>query len=109
VNYPGLSTHPQHELARRQMTGFGGLLSYEVGGGYEGGRRLIEALQLFFNAGSLGGVNSLVIQPAVMWGGRLPAEVVEKQGVGPGLIRMAVGIEETDDLLADLEGALEHV
>lgn len=109
VNYPGLPSHPQHELAKSQMSDFGGLLSYVVSGGYEGGRRFIQELKLPFNAGSLGGVDSLVIQPAAMWGGRLPDEVVQKQGVGPGLIRMAVGIEETDDLLADLKEALDHV
>lgn len=109
VNYPGLPDHPQHELAQRQMTAFGGLLSYEVAGGYEGGRRFIEALRLPLNAGSLGGVDSLVIQPAAMWGGRLPDEVVKSQGVGPGLIRMAVGIEDMADLLFDLKQALDHV
>jgi cystathionine beta-lyase/cystathionine gamma-synthase len=109
VNYPGLLSHPQHKLACRQMTAFGGLLSFEVEGGYEGGRRFIGALQLPFNAGSLGGVDSLVIQPAAMWGGRLPEEQVRAQGVGPGLIRMAVGIEETEDLLEDLRQALDHV
>jgi methionine-gamma-lyase len=109
VHYPGLESHPQHDLARRQMAAFGGLISYEVAGGFEGGRRFISALQLPFNAGSLGGVDSLVIQPAAMWGGRLPEEEVRKQGVGPGLIRMAVGIEETDDLLSDLSQALDNV
>jgi methionine-gamma-lyase len=109
VNYPGLASHPQHTLACRQMTAFGGLLSFEVEGGYDGGRRFIGALQLPFNAGSLGGVDSLVIQPAAMWGGRLPEEQVLAQGVGPGLIRMAAGIEETDDLLEDLRQALDHV
>jgi cystathionine beta-lyase/cystathionine gamma-synthase len=109
VNYPGLLDHPQHELAQRQMTAFGGLLSYEVAGGYEGGRRFIEALRLPLNAGSLGGVDSLVIQPAAMWGGRLPDEIVKSQGVGPGLIRMAVGVEDIADLLFDLKQALDRV
>jgi cystathionine beta-lyase/cystathionine gamma-synthase len=109
VNYPGLRDHPQYELAQRQMTAFGGLLSYEVVGGYEGGRRFIEALKLPFNAGSLGGVDSLLIQPAAMSGGRLPDEIIKSQGVGPGLIRMAVGIEDTADLLFELKQALDHV
>jgi cystathionine beta-lyase/cystathionine gamma-synthase len=91
------------------MTAFGGLLSFEVEGGYDGGRRFIGALRLPFNAGSLDGVDSLLIQPAAMWGGRLPEEQVLAQGVGPGLIRMAAGIEETDDLLEDLRQALDHV
>ncbi len=109
VNYPGLPSHPQHELAKRQMRCFGGLLSYEVKGGYEGGRRFIQNLKLPVNAGSLGGIDSLVIHPSAMWGGRLPPEVVEKQGITPGLIRMAAGIEETADLISDLSQALEHV
>jgi cystathionine beta-lyase/cystathionine gamma-synthase len=109
VNYPGLPSHPQHDLAKRQMKSFGGLLSYEVRGGYEGGRRFIQNLKLPLNAGSLGGVDSLVIHPSEMWGGRLPPEVVKEQGITPGLIRMAAGIEETNDLLSDLTQALEHV
>lgn len=109
VNYPGLPAHPQYDLAKRQMHDFGGLLSYEVAGGYDGGRRFIEALKLPLNAGSLGGIDTLVIQPAAMWGGRLPEEIVKGQGVGPGLIRMAVGIEDTADLLQDLKQALDHV
>src|SRR5581483_3688300 len=67
VNYPGLPSHPQHDLAKRQMKSFGGLLSYEVRGGYEGGRRFIQNLELPLNAGSLGGVDSLVIHPSAMW------------------------------------------
>ena len=109
VQYPGLDSHPQHALACRQMSAFGGLLSYEVAGGYDAAKRFIAGLQLPFNAGSLGGVDSLVIQPAAMWGGRLPEEEVARQGVGPGLVRMAAGIEDTDDLLADLAQALESV
>jgi methionine-gamma-lyase len=70
------------------------------------GGRLIEASKLLINAGSLGGVNSLVIQPAAMWSGRLAEEVVQKQGVSPGWIRLAAGIEDTQDLLFDLDQAL---
>lgn len=109
VNYPGLESHPQHPLAARQMAQFGGLLSYEIRGGYEAGRRFIQALQLPLNAGSLGGVCSLVIQPAAMWGGRLPDDIVREQEISPGLIRMAAGVEEADDLVADLAQALDHV
>lgn len=108
VNYPGLETHPQNGLAAKQMEDFGGLLSFEVKGGYEPAARFIKSLQIPFNAGSLGGIDSLVIQPAAMWGGRLPANLVEEQGISPGLIRMAVGIEETDDLIADIAQALER-
>jgi len=109
VNYPGLTAHPQYSLAKQQMWGFGGLLSYEVRGGYEGGQRFIRALKLALNAGSLGGIDSLVIQPAAMWAGRLPEIMVQSQGIAPGLIRMAVGIEDTEDLLADVAQALEYV
>jgi methionine-gamma-lyase len=109
VNYPGLESHPQHALATCQMSHFGGLLSYEIRGGYEAGRRFIQALQLPFNAGSLGGIDSLVVQPAAMWGGRLPDDVVREQGITPGLIRMAAGIEESDDLVADVTQALDRV
>jgi methionine-gamma-lyase len=109
VNYPGLESHPQHELAKRQMKSFGGMLSFQVGGGYEGGRRFIQALKLPFNAGSLGGIDSLVIQPSAMWGGRLPEAVVREQGITGGLVRMAAGIEDTEDLIADLSQALGHV
>jgi methionine-gamma-lyase len=106
VHYPGLNTHAQFELAQQQMKQFGGLLSFEVRGGYEAGAKFISALRLPFNAGSLGGVDSLVIQPAAMWGGRLPDHVLGEQGIAPGLIRMAAGVEETEDLLKDLDQAL---
>lgn len=109
VHYPGLKAHPQHDLAVRQMSGFGGLLSFEMAGGFEAGRRLIERLRLPLNAGSLGGVESLIIQPAAMWGGRLDAAMIAQQGFGPGLIRMAVGVEETHDLIDDLDQALDGV
>ena len=91
------------------MKQFGGLLSYEVKGGFESGRRFIQNLKLALNAGSLGGVDTLVIHPAAMWGGRLPSDVIEEQGITPGLIRMALGIEETQDLISDITQALEHV
>ncbi len=106
VLYPGLENHPQHELAKRQMDGFGGLFSFVIKGGYEAGVRFIKRLQLAQNAGSLGGVDTLVILPAAMWGGESNAESLEKQGVEPGLIRVATGIEATEDLIADFENAL---
>ncbi len=106
VHYPGLETHAQHELACQQMSGFGGLLSFELMGGYDAGIDFIEKLKLVRNAGSLGGVGSIVIQPAVMFGGRLSPELLEEQGITPGLIRLATGIENTGDLLADIEQAL---
>lgn len=106
VHYPGLESYGQHQLACRQMSGFGGLLTFELSGGYEAGLKLIERLKLVRNAGSLGGVGSILIQPAVMFGGRLSQELVEAQGITPGMIRLAAGIENTADLLADIEQAL---
>ena len=107
VHYPGLETHPQHGLARDQMTGFGGLLSFVLKGGYEAGLRFLARTELVQNAASLGGVDSLAIQPAVMFGGRLSPALIEEQGLSPGLVRLATGIEDTRDLLADIESALE--
>jgi len=106
VHYPGLESHSQHDLARRQMTGYGGLLTFELKGGYEAGINFIEKLKLVRNAASLGGVGSTLIQPAVMFGGRLSKELVEEQGITHGMIRLAAGIENTNDLLADIEQAL---
>jgi methionine-gamma-lyase len=109
VYYPGLASHPQHALACEQMKGFGGLLTFDLDGGYEAGQRFIKALRIPFYAASLGGVDSLVIQPAALWAGRLSEELLRKQGVGPGLIRFAAGIEDTDDLLRDITQALDHI
>lgn len=108
VHYPGLESHAQHDLASRQMSGFGGLLTFELKGGYDAGISFIQKLKLVRNAGSLGGVGSIVIQPAVMFGGRLSKELVEEQGITPGMIRFAAGIENTPDLLADIEQALSN-
>lgn len=106
VHYPGLKSHPQHGLAARQMSGFGGLLTFDLKGGYEVGKTFIKALEFVQNAGSLGGVFSVVIQPAVMFGGRLSEQEVEERGIAPGLIRLACGIENTADLIGDIEQAL---
>ncbi|MGF6770513.1 cystathionine beta-lyase/cystathionine gamma-synthase [Paraburkholderia sp. GAS199] len=107
VYYPGLESHPQYALARQQMKGYGGLLTFELKGGFDAGQRFIKALKIPFYAASLGGVDSLVIQPAALWLGRLSPELVSKQGVSPGLIRFSAGIEETEDLLKDIRQALE--
>lgn len=106
VFYPGLESHPQHALACRQMSGFGGLLTFDLAGGYEAGKAFLERLTLVTNAASLGGVSSVAIQPAVLFGGRLSQEAIEVQGITPGLIRFAAGIENTQDLLNDIEHAL---
>jgi len=106
VNYPGLESHPQHELAKRQTSGHGGMLSFEVEGGTAAARRVVQRTRLFFLAESLGGVESLIELPAPMTHASVPAEVRRELGISDGLIRLSVGIEETDDLIADLEHAL---
>jgi len=109
VYYPGLLSHPQHELAMRQMTGFGGMLTFDLNGGYEAGLQFVSHLQLCLNAASLGGVETLVVQPAVMFRARLTDEQIRAQGVTPGMIRMSAGIEDGDDLVADLNQALSAI
>ena len=106
VYFPGLESHPQHQLARQQMSGFGGVLSLVLEGGYAAGAAFLNKLSLVQNAASLGGVDSIAIQPAAMWGGRLSDDVLQEQGIEPGMIRISVGVEETEDLLADVEQAL---
>lgn len=106
VHYPGLETHPQHDLARRQMHGYGGLLSFELRDGYDAAADFISALRLPARSASLGGVRSLVVQPAAMWAQDLTAEQLARAGVAPGLVRLSVGLEHPDDLVADLARAL---
>ena len=109
VYYPGLPSHPQYDLAETQMSDFGGLLTFELSGGYEAGKKFIENLDIARNAGSLGGVHSVLIQPAVMFGGRLSEEIVTKQGITPGMIRFAAGIENTAVILQEIEQALAQI
>jgi len=106
VMYPGLPSHPQHALACRQMSGFGGMLAMELDTNLAGARRFLEAVRIFTLAESLGGVESLIEHPAIMTHASVPAAVREKLGIGDGLIRVSVGIETGADLLADLEQAL---
>jgi cystathionine beta-lyase/cystathionine gamma-synthase len=107
VYYPGLDSHPQHDLARRQMVGgFGGMLSFEVKGGVEAAREVARRTRLFTLAESLGGVESLIELPALMTHASVPAERRAEIGIDDGLIRLSVGIEDGDDLVADLEQAL---
>ncbi len=106
VHYPGLPSHPQHELARRQMLGFGGMLSFELRGGREAGLRLVEATRLMVLAVSLGGVESLIEHAASMTHGPLTDEELRRAGISPGLIRLSVGIEDAGDLVDDLASAL---
>jgi cystathionine beta-lyase/cystathionine gamma-synthase len=107
VYYPGLESHPQHELARRQMRGFTGMLSFELRGSYEEAGRVISALKLATYAASLGGYETLVVHPAAMWGLQLSAEQKDEMGVGASLLRVSVGLEDERDLIADFAQALE--
>lgn len=106
VIYPGLRSHPQHELARKQMTGFGGIITFFIKGGLEAARRFLERVKIFSLAESLGGVESLIEHPAIMTHASLPKEVREKIGISDELIRVSVGIENVGDLIDDLESAL---
>ena len=105
VYYPGLPSHPQHDLACRQMSGFGGMLSFEAGS-LERARRVVERTRLFALAESLGGVESLIGHPATMTHAAVPRAMREAMGLTDGLVRLSVGIEDADDLIADLDRAL---
>ncbi|MEI8213300.1 MAG: PLP-dependent aspartate aminotransferase family protein [Planctomycetota bacterium] len=110
VIYPGLTSHPQHELAKRQMVrGFGGMISAIVRGETASAREVLKRVEIFTLAESLGGIESLIEHPAIMTHASIPAEVRKKNGIADGLIRLSVGIEDVDDLIADLENALRVV
>jgi cystathionine gamma-lyase len=106
VLYPGLPSHPQHELARAQMHGFGGMISFEVKGGLNEATRVLEKTRLFTLAESLGGVESLIEHPAIMTHASVPVENRKALGISDSLIRISVGIEDVKDLIADLSQAL---
>ncbi len=106
VYYPGLTSHPQQDLARRQMNGFGGVLSFGVKGGYAAAQRTMAGLQLIKQAVSLGGFESLAVHAAAMWEGTLGEAGAVEAGVQPNLIRLSVGLEHQDDIIADLDRAL---
>jgi len=106
VRYPGLASHPQHALARRQMRGFGGMVSVELDADLDGTRRFLETCSIFALAESLGGVESLIEHPAIMTHATIPAEQRMRTGIGDSLVRLSVGIEDVDDLRADLAHAL---
>jgi cystathionine gamma-lyase len=109
VVYPGLSNHPQHELARRQMSGFGGMVTVELATDLAGSRRVLERVRLFTLAESLGGTDSLIEHPAIMTHASVPAEQRSALGIGDSLVRLSIGIEDADDLMADLEQALSVI
>jgi len=107
VTYPGLESHPQHDLAKSQMSGFGGMITFFIKGGLEASRKFLENVHLFMLAESLGGVESLIEHPAIMTHASIPKSEREKIGLTDNLIRLSVGIEEVDDLIKDLEHAFE--
>jgi cystathionine gamma-lyase len=106
VLYPGLESHPQHELAKKQMPGFGGIVTFFIKGDLDNARRFLERCRIFSLAESLGGVESLVDHPAIMTHASVPAKERAALGISDSLIRLSVGIEAVDDLIADLDQAL---
>ncbi len=106
VIYPGLTSHPQHEIAKKQMNGFGGMISVVLKGGLTSATRFLERTNLFSLAESLGGVESLIEHPAIMTHASIPAEIREEIGISDGLVRLSVGIESIEDLLEDIDNAL---
>jgi cystathionine gamma-lyase len=106
INYPGLPSHPQHDLAKRQMSGFSGMVSFTLKGGAEAAYAAVQKTQLFHFAESLGGVESLVTHPATMTHAAIPKEQRKARGVTDGLMRLSVGIEDKEDLIEDLDGAI---
>src|SRR5947209_1861249 len=109
VYYPGLESHPQHALAGKQMSGFTGMLSFELRGGFDAAERFIFNLKLAAYAASLGGVETLVVHPAAMWKHSLTPEQLSEAGIGTGLVRVSCGLEDERDLIRDFTQALESV
>jgi cystathionine beta-lyase/cystathionine gamma-synthase len=108
VLYPGLLSHPQHEVAKRQQRGFGAMISFDLGS-LEAARRLLNNVRLCSLAESLGGVETLISHPAMMTHASIPADMREQIGITDGLVRLSVGIEDVEDLIADLDQALAKV
>jgi len=106
VIYPGLLSHPQHDIAKKQMKGFGGMISVVLKGGLDSATRFLEKTKIFSLAESLGGVESLIEHPAIMTHASIPREVREEIGISDGLVRLSVGIESLDDLVEDIENSL---
>ena len=109
VRYPGLASHPQHELAKRQMNGFGGMITMELKGGRAAGEVLVNKLQLCSLAVSLGDVRTLVCHPASTTHSHVPNEVREQTGITDGLVRFSIGLEDVEDIITDLEQGLENL
>ena len=109
VRYPGLPSHPQHELACKQMSGYSGMLSFEIKGGIEAGRKLMDNVMLCSLAVSLGATDTLIQHRASMTHACVPTEVRKNVGITDGLVRFSIGIEDSEDIIADLEQALEKI
>ncbi len=109
VRYPGLESHPQHELAKRQMNGFGGMITFEVKGGRRAAMKFLESLRLVSLAEDLGGVKSLAEHPASMTHSEIPRKAREELGISEALIRLSVGLENADDIIMDLKATLKAV
>jgi methionine-gamma-lyase len=107
VYYPGLPGHPGHDVARRQMKAFGAVMSFEAQGGYEGGKRVMDRVNIFLRAASLGDTRSLIVHPASTSHRAVPKEQREAIGITDGLVRLSIGIEDVEDLIADLDQALQ--
>ncbi len=108
VAYPGLASHPQHAVARAQMSGFSGMISFELNGGMAAGKALMNGVRLCGLAESLGSVETMITHPATMTHAEVPPEERHARGLSDGLVRLSVGIEDADDIIADLEQALEQ-
>jgi len=109
VMYPGLESHPQHELSKEQMDGPGAMMSFGVKGGYDAGKKLMDHVELALLAVSLGGIETLIQHPASMTHSKLTAEAKAKAGISDELVRFSIGIEDVNDIIADLDQALSHV
>jgi cystathionine beta-lyase/cystathionine gamma-synthase len=109
VHYPGLPSHPDYAVASRQMTGYGATFSFQVRGGYQDTQRFMASLQMVKQAVSLGGFETLAVHAAAMWGGSLSDEQVREAGVEPNMVRISIGLESAEDVIADLDHALSAV
>ena len=109
VNYPGLPAHPQHDLAKKQATGFGAMVCFEVHGGLETGKKLMDAVELWSLAENLGSVESLITHPVTMTHTAMPEKERTAAGITDGLVRLSVGLEDVEDLIADLDSALARI
>src|SRR5438094_8777789 len=107
VLFPGLPDHPQRDIVKRQMRGSGGMLSFQLSGGFNSCKKFLKRLRVFTVAESLGGVESLIEHPASMRHASVPRNVRLERGIGDGLVRVSVGIEDVDDLLADLKSGFQ--